>query len=237
MVYLKSGTSETERLKTLNRLQTIAGIQTIRFVSKDEALALMKERMKRQRSLLENLRENPLPDAFEVILAPESNSPERVDSLARSIEGLDSVSDVEYGKQWIKRFANLFNLFKLAGYGLGMLFFFAAVLITANTIRLVLYARREEIRIMRLVGATDNFVRLPFYLVAMIQGGIGGAVGLGVLFVTMILVGAKFEPVLAAEMMDIRFFSWSACALILFCGILTGLVGCFFSLRQFLKVT
>jgi len=235
MVYLAPGTSEAQRLDTRYRLQTIAGIQSIRFISKDDALKLMKDRMKRQTSLLDNLRENPLPDAFEVTLVTESNSPEKIEFLAQRIEGLPSVSEVEYGQQWIDRFANFFNLFKLAGYGMGAMFFMATVFIAANTIRLVLYARREEIHIMRLVGATDNFIKFPFFLEGLIQGLSGGLIGLGMLYVAFSAIGSQFEQTLSAEMVAVRFFSMGVCAAILGGGMVTGLLGCFFSLKQFMK--
>ncbi len=235
MVYLKAETSEAQRLDTRYRLQSIAGIQRIRFISKDEALTLMKTRMRRQGSLLDNLRENPLPDAFEVSLVTESNSPEKIEFLAKRIEGLPSVAEVEYGQQWVERFANLFNLFKLAGYGMGLLFFMATVFITANTIRLVLYSRREEIHIMRLVGATDNFIKIPFYLQGLIQGFTGGLIGLGTLYAAYIAIGAHFEQNVSADVVAIRFFSIGICAVIVACGMMTGLLGCYFSLRQFTK--
>ncbi|MGA6925845.1 MAG: permease-like cell division protein FtsX [Desulfosarcina sp.] len=235
MVYLGPDTSEAQRLDTRYRLQGIAGIQSIRFISKDEALMLMKERMPRQISLLDNLKENPLPDGFEVTLVTASNSPENIEFLAQRIEGLSSVADVEYGRQWIERFANFFNLFKLAGYGLGSLFFMATVFITANTIRLVLYARREEIHIMRLVGATDNFVKVPFYLEGLLQGFWGSLVGLAILYAVFATLGSQFEQTLSAEMVAVRFFSIGICAAIVGGGMMTGLLGCFFSLGQFLK--
>ena len=235
MVYLTPETSEAQRLDTRYRLQTIAGIQSIRFISKTDALALMKDRMQRQTSLLDNLRENPLPDAFEVTQVTESNSPEKIEFLAQRIEGLPSVSEVEYGQQWIERFATFFNLFKLAGYGMGAMFFMATVFIAANTIRLVLYSRREEIHIMRLVGATDNFIKVPFYLEGLIQGLFGGLIGLGALYAAFSLLGSQFEQTLSAEMVVVRFFTMSICAAIIGGGMATGLLGCFFSLKQFMK--
>jgi len=96
MVYLSPGTSEAQRLDTRYRLQTIAGIQSIRFISKADALALMKQRMQRQASLLDNLRENPLPDAFEVSLITESNSPEKIEFLKFPVSPGISV-DVDVG--------------------------------------------------------------------------------------------------------------------------------------------
>jgi len=235
MVYLEPDTTEAQRLDTRYRLQTIAAIQNIRFISKADALSLMKTRMQRQASLLDNLRENPLPDAFEVTMATESNSPEKIEFLAQRIESLPSVSGVEYGQQWIERFANFFNLFKLAGYGMGTLFFMATVFISANTIRLVLYSRREEIHIMRLVGAADRFIKAPFYLQGLIQGLSGGLIGLGVLYAAFSAIGSQFEQALAAEMVAIRFFSPGICVAIVACGMLTGLLGSFFSLKQFTR--
>lgn len=235
MVYLSPETTENQRLDTRYQLQTIAGIERIQFISRDEALKLMKERMPRQASLLDNLRENPLPDAFEITLVSESNSPEKIEFLAQRIEGLPSVAEVEYGQQWIERFANFFNLFKLAGYGMGAMFFMATVFIAANTIRLVLYARREEIHIMRLVGATDNFIKFPYYLEGLIQGLCGSLIGMAILFAAFIAIGSHFEQSLSAEMVSIRFFPIQICAIIIGGGMTTGLLGSFFSLKQFMR--
>lgn len=235
MVYLEQGTADAQRLDTRYRLQTVAGIQRIRFISKADALELMKQRMQGQTSLLENLRENPLPDAFEVELVAASNTPEKIEFLAQRIKGLPSVADVEYGQQWIERFATFFNLFKLAGYGMGALFFMATVFITANTIRLVLYSRREEIHIMRLVGATDHFIKLPFYFEGLLQGLLGSLIGVGLLFAAFSAIGEQFQETLTAEMIAIRFFSIPSCVVIIACGMATGMLGSFFSLKQFMK--
>lgn len=236
MVYLAPETSEAQRLDTRFRLQAIAGIQHIRFISKEEALKLMKQRMARQASLLDNLNVNPLPDAFEVTLAAASNSPERIEFLAQRIETLPSVAEVEYGQQWIERFAHFFNLFKLAGYGMGALFFMATVFIAANTIRLVLFSRREEIHIMRLVGAADGFIKFPYYLEGLIQGLCGSLIGLGILYAAFSAVGSQFQQTLSAEMVSLRFFSIGISGAIVAVGMTTGLLGSFFSLKQFLKV-
>jgi cell division transport system permease protein len=235
MVYLQPGTSDAQRSDTRRQLKDFAGIKSIDFISKDDALKLMKERMPRQSSLLDNLKENPLPDAFEITLVSETYSPEKIEFLAQRIESLPTVSGVEYGQQWIERFANVFNLFKLAGYGMGALFFMATVFIAANTIRLVLYSRREEIHIMRLVGATDRFITFPYYLEGLLQGLFGSLVGLGALYAAYSAVGSQFHQTLSAEMVSIRFFSMGSCAVIIAVGMATGLLGSYFSLKQFMK--
>ena len=118
---------------------------------------------------------------------------------------------------------------------MGAMFFMATVFIAANTIRLVLYARREEIHIMRLVGATDNFIKFPYYLEGLIQGFCGSLIGLAILFAAFSAIGTHFEQSLSAEMVSIRFFPIQICAIIISGGMTTGLLGSFFSLKQFMR--
>lgn len=235
MVYLEQGASKAERLDTKYRLREISGIKEARFISKEEAMAYMKGRLKRQTSLLDNLKENPFPDAFEVTLTLASSAAEMVEIIAKKIETLPVVNEVEYGKQWVERFSNFFNLFKITGYAMGGLFLMAAVFICANTIRLMLYSRREEIEIMRLVGATDFFIKTPFYIEGVIQGIVGSGVGLGVLYAAFTALCSHFEQNAGTAALTIRFLPAQHCALILLCGIIIGWMGCFFSLRHFMK--
>lgn len=235
MVYLQPDTTESQRQMTRRQVEAMAGIQHIRFISKSEALTLLQERMPRQSTLLDRLRENPLPDAFEITVVPASNALEQIEFVAQRIEGLPSVAEVQYGRQWVDRFSRFFNLFKLGGYAMGALFFMATVFIAANTIRLSLYSRREEIHIMRLVGATDAFISVPFYLEGLLQGLFGSLIGLALLYTTYFAIGSRFGPTLSAEMISVRFFGPHICAVIVGCGMATGLLGSFFSLRQFMK--
>lgn len=235
MVYLKPDTSEAGRLDTKYRLQSISGVQLARFYSKEEAIAKLKSQMQHHASLLDNLRENPMPDAFELIIEPTARNSEELSFLAERIRALPTVEEVEYGQQWIQRFTNIINLFRLAGYGIGVLFFMATVFIVANTIRLVLYSRRDEIGIMRLVGATDRFIKIPFYIQGMIQGGVGTMMGLLVLFIGYLSLTSHFSQSVSSELISIRFFSYGICAMIIMGGIGVGWLGCWVSLKQFMK--
>jgi cell division transport system permease protein len=235
MVYLKPGTSDAARLDTKYRLQSIAGVQETRFISKEEAMKKLKEQMAHYSALLDNLKENPLPDAFEVTVKPMARNSTELSFLAERIGALNTVDEVEYGQQWIQRFSNIINLFRLAGYGIGALFFMATVFIVANTIRLVLYSRRDEIEIMRLVGATDRFIKIPFYLQGMMQGGAGTLVGLLVLFGGFYSLMTHFSQSVSGQLIVLRFFSLNDCAAIIFCGVLVGWLGCWVSLKQFMK--
>jgi len=235
MIYLKPDTTEAARMDTKFRLQSIAGVEEANFISKNEAMQRLKQQMQHHSALLENLHENPLPDAFEITLRPEARNSDELRFVAERIQTLPGVAEVEYGQQWIQRFTSVINLFSLAGYAIGGLFFMATVFIVANTIRLVLYSRRDEIEIMRLVGATDRFIRIPFYLEGMIQGGAGTLVGLGILFLGYLSLSSHFEPGIAGGLLSVRFFSAGTCAAIVLGGVIIGWLGCWVSLKQFLK--
>ncbi len=235
MVYLKPDTSEAARLDTQFKLSSIAGVQEPKFISKDEAMALMKEQMAHHSSLLENLKRNPLPDAYEITIRPDARNSDELAFLAERISALPTVAEVEYGRQWIQRFTNIIDLFSLAGYAIGALFFMATVFIVANTIRLVLYSRRDEIEIMRLVGATDRFIRIPFYLVGMIQGGAGTIIGLGVLFLGYLSLSTHITPGFGGGVLYLCFFPIPVILLIIIGGAIIGWVGSWVSLKQFLK--
>ena len=163
LVYLDPDTTDANRLDLKYNIQKLEGVSEARFISRKEALAQMKVQMGRQSSLLEGLEPNPLPDAFEVRLKPESQTMAEIEKLSRAIEALPHIDKVEYGQQWIGKFTSIINVFKFVGYAMGSLFLVATLFIVANTVRLVLYSRQEEIAIMRLVGATDRFIKTPFY--------------------------------------------------------------------------
>lgn len=236
MAYLKPNASEGNLPDLKKKILGLYGVQDVRFISKHEALEQLKNQMKRQSSLLENLKENPLPDAFEVRMIASSHQVEKIEFLATQIESLPFIEDVEYGQAWLGRFNNIFNLFRLTGYAIGGLFFMAALFIVANTIRLVFYSRREEVEIMRLVGATDRFIKAPFYMEGLILGASGGILGLGALFVAFMVISLNVEQDLSWGLLNIRFFSPWALWGILLGSMFVGWLGCYLSLKQFLKI-
>jgi len=142
---------------------------------------------------------------------------------------------VEYGQRWLGQFSNVVNLFRLAGYTLAGLFFMAALFIVANTSRLILYSRREEIEVMRLVGATDGFIKAPFYIQGIIQGALGGLGGLAALLLAFLFVSSNIGYGLTTYISHIRFLSPLLSIAIVFSSMFVGWLGCYLSLKQFLK--
>jgi cell division transport system permease protein len=235
MVYLKPNTPGIKVAETKRNIQEMKGVKDVRFVSNKEALQRLKNQMKRQSSLLDNLKENPLPDAFEIQLMESFQNQEKIEKLAARLESLQPVDEVEYGQVWLGRFTNILNLFRLTGFAMGSLFLLATVLIVANTIRLVLYSRQKEVEIMRLVGATDGFIKAPFYFEGLIQGALGGIIGLGALFILFVFISSNVGQELTSSFFTIRFLSWETILGIWVCSMFVGWIGCFVSLNQFLK--
>ena len=235
MAYLKDGLSRTEMDYLTQAIRSLDGVEKLRYISKSEALSQLESQMEHQASLLENLTENPLPDSFEIRMTAAIESWQRIASLAAQIEKLNHVEEVEYGQQWIGRFIHFFNLFRLAGYAMGALFFMAAIFIVANTIRLVIYSRRDEVEIMRLVGATDNFIKIPFYFEGLIQGALGAATGLGILYLSFYFITSNFEGDILAGLFRLKFLPVPTISAILLGSMLVGWLGCYVSLKQFLK--
>ena len=235
MAYLRPEITNTERAYLKQAIESMEGVQSLQFISKQQALKQLKSQMEHQASLFENLTENPLPDSFEIRMTATAGSWQKIEALAAQIETQPQVAEVEYGQHWIGRFVHMFSLFRLAGYAIGALFFMAAIFIVANTIRLVIYSRREEVEIMRLVGATDNFIKIPFYVVGIIQGASGAVIGLGILYIAFLFISANVEQSFFPGLFRLAFLNPAIVGEIMLGSMLVGWLGCYISLKQFLK--
>ncbi len=235
MAYVQPDVSENGIRLCEQAIRAMPGAREVVFVPREEALDRLKARMKRQASLLDNLEENPLPDAFEIRTDRSLQSDTGIEALAVRIEALEAVEEVEYGQRWLGRFSNVLNLLRLGGYTLGCLFFMAAVFFVANTSRLVLYSRREEMEIMHLVGASDGYIRDPFYIQSLIQGAAGGVIGLMILFAAYKYVLTSMSWVGTIDIFHLRFLSPEILAEFAAGSMFVGWLGCFLALRRFLK--
>jgi cell division transport system permease protein len=235
MAYLEADISQTAVEEIAVKLNSLQGIEQVKFISKQVALDGLKSQMAHHASLFENLEKNPLPDAFEIRLSPANDSWKNIESLALQIESLRRVEEVEYGRSWLGRFSSIVDAFRFAGYAMGGLFFMASVFIVANTVRLMLYSRQQEVEIMRLVGATDNFIKIPFYIEGLIQGALGAILGLTVLFVVFFLLSSRESESLFFSFFRLKFIPIDILVIITAMSMIVGWLGCHLSLKQFLK--
>jgi cell division transport system permease protein len=217
-------------------IESIEGVRQALFLPRDEALRELKERLEHPASLFENLPENPLPDAFEIQLKASTESWDQIEAIAARVRSLAEVETVEYGHQWVVAVRRVAHLFQTTGLALMGLLLVAAVAIVANTTRLVIYSRQEEVEIMRLVGATERFVKAPFYIEGLLQGLAGALGGLGILFAVYSALTARIAQSGLTGVIPLRFLSLEQLAVISAASMLVGWLGCYVSLKQFLKL-
>ena len=150
-------------------------VNRVDYVSKDQAL----ERARREMGEFADVFEaGVLPASIEVHLRPGQRSPAVVKAVADKIKTYHFVDDVRYGEEWVEKLYRLRNIATVAGIALSVAFATVAVIIIGATIRMTVLARAKEITIMRLVGATDMFIRLPFLIDGLVKGVLGGLLAL-----------------------------------------------------------
>jgi len=179
--YLEDGIDAHIQKILEDRLRGEAGVESLRYVSSEEALARFKALFKDLETLADDLGENPFPASLEVTLKRGYEGPVPVQALVGAFQRAPGVADVQYDLLWIQRLSAAIRLIHGIGAFLGGILALAGVFTISNVIRLTVYARQDELDIMRLVGATHAYVRGPFVAEGMLLGGMGGVVSLGLL--------------------------------------------------------
>ena len=207
-------------------------VKKTRFVSKEEALREVAEQNQMDPVAL-TLIENPLPDSIRVYTV----DPQDIPAVAAQAEKIAGVAEVRYGEQVTEKLLTLARGTKISGLVIGLIMGAATLLIISTTIRLTIYARRHEIRIMQLVGATNWFIRLPFMLEGILQGLAGAVIGIAVL-----LQAYSYAQGYIDKKLEFISLVYTPPALFLFAfgllvtGVAFGAVGSAISLHRYLRV-
>jgi cell division transport system permease protein len=234
IVYLEDGTEDRVRASLENRLREDPGVGSVDFVGRDQALLRFREMFRDLSSLPEDLGENPFPASLEVTLRADRQSPGEVERLAKAYGGAPGVREIQFDLLWIERLATGVRLVRGVGAFLGGILVLAGVFTISNVIRLTIYAREDELDIMRLVGATRAYVKGPFVTEGVIQGGLGGLVAAGLLWGALAWLSRALA---ASDLLGRAAFSPPAGIGILLVagGMVVGLAGSLLSLAR-LKV-
>jgi cell division transport system permease protein len=181
-VFLEDGITGEQLALVRKRIQNERAVKGMTYTSKAEALQQFKRELQGKDSLLEGLGENPIPASLQLRVHEAYQTPEALRQLTASLGRVEGVEDVMYGQEWVDRVSAVIRLLRLLGLGVGLALGLASLLIVSNTIRLAVYARAEEIEVMRLVGASRLHVRAPFLLEGMIQGTLSAGLALLLLY-------------------------------------------------------
>lgn len=205
-------------------------VLSVAYVTEDEALARARRELVEFRDAYRDLQANPLPASLEVRLREGFRDAAHAESVANRIQGFTFVEDVRFGRDWVEQLDDLRNLAGILGLVIGGVFAAVAIVIIGVTIRLTLLQRAREIHIMRLVGATNWFIRGPFLLEGALKGLLGGVLALALCYGGYTVFRGN-TPALAG----LVFFQPIHLLVILVFGVLLGLLGSLISVGRHLR--
>lgn len=233
-VYLLDKVDREQSRDIEKDLKEIEGVESVGFVTKDEAMERFKDRLGDQKTLLDALDEtNPLPDSFEVTVT----NPDLVKTAAEKMEKLDGVECAKYGQDVMEHLFEITRLLRIFGFTLMLVLAFATLFIISNTIRLTVFARRKEIAIMKYVGATDWFIRWPFVMEGMVLGLFGSIIAAMVLRTAYTAMAEKVYDTLAFfPLIPEQPFLTYITIVVVISGMVVGAIGSAVSIKKFLKV-
>lgn len=226
-VYLRDGFPEDDILLLQDRLSSLPEVHAVTYTSKEKALEEFGAMLGEDRFLIEGLDRNPLPASLQMTPKEPYRNLEGVRTILAAIGDDPLVQDIQYGQDWLDRLDKLFYLLDFGALVLGLTLSLAAVFIISNTIKITVMARRDELEIMRFVGATEGFIRLPFLVEGVIQGMAGALISLGLLGGVHLLVSTRSDqPLLKMLNLDsLSFLPLTAMGAILLGGMVLGGLG------------
>ncbi len=238
VAYLQKAPAQKNIAGLTKNLKGIPEVESVKYVSPAEAMKRFKDHLGEDASLLEGVDRDLLPASFELGLKPEFRNQQGMKTVIEKLENLLDVDDLRYGQKWLERFNDFARMLRFVGVILGGFLLFAALFIVSNTIKLTLYARRDELEIMALVGATMRFIKTPFLLEGAIQGLLGGLVSLAFLASSFVFILSRSIDSfwLAPTDFELVFLTPQQQILLVVAGVLLGILGSLSSLRRFVRI-
>jgi cell division transport system permease protein len=234
-IYFKED-PERSAIEDIRRKLLDYPVSITRFISKKDAMKILRRQLGEKAGLLDGLKENPLPASLEIILSRDEIDDSLPYDLKRKLERIENVDEVQYSQEWIDRIQGVMGAVEIVGLIFGGLLFLAALFIVTNTIKLTIYSRKDEIEILKLVGATNGFVKTPFLIEGSIQGFLGGSVAIIILFLGYLMVTSELDLRIGFGALDLAFLSPKFILLLVVASIITGFIGSSVSLGRFFRI-
>ena len=222
--FLIDGAKDAQVEELMQGINKIPQVADVGYVSPDSALQRARAELEEFRDVMEGAM---LPGSVELRLKEGARDPETVQAISRRLQTYPVVEEVRYGREWVEKLYRIRNIAGIAGSVLGSVFALVAIIIIGSTIRMAILARTKEIEIMRLVGATNNFVRLPYLIDGTLKGLAGGAIAA--------LLSWSAVQLVSKNLMAAQFFNAEQVMLGIAAGGLLGLVGSWLSVGRHLR--
>jgi cell division transport system permease protein len=232
-VFLKDTANADAIEKLQSQIISWPEVKDSEFVSKEKALESLRAEFKDHPEILDSLQSNPLPASFEISL----KDPEQVDVVAGRFKGNANVDEVKYGKEIAERIFSVTSTIRNVMLVFLILLGAVSILLISNTIRLSIFARRHEVEIMKLVGATNWFIRWPFVIEGVTVGLVGAGLALALVLVGTSFVFDKIRQSLVFMSVPFDVLSpWRLAGVLLLAGVVIGALGSGLGLGRFLNV-
>jgi cell division transport system permease protein len=233
-VYLRDDATSEQRGAVERAVDASPLVTGREYVSKPDALARFRDQFAEFAAMATELEDNPFPASVEVRLAPGAGEAGVVDALVDELGTMPGVADVRYDQEWIDRLDSVLAGIEGVGLGLALLMALAAAVTVGVVVRLGLFARRGELEIMQLVGSPVSFIRGPFVVEGLLQGGIGALVALGLLWGGFALASGWWAPQIEVLLAGgtAGFLPVRLCVGIVVGGMAVGSVGGFLASRH-----
>jgi cell division transport system permease protein len=240
VAFLNEGVSATDRDALQRAVAAWPEVASLTVRSPEEALAEFKAELGGDAALVEGIGPELMPASLEIVLWPEHRNETTLARLAERLQGLPemaAVDDVAYGQDILQKLRGLRDILRLAGLVVTGLVALAVIFIVSNTVRLAMFARREEIEIMHLVGATEGFIRAPFYVEGALQGLLGAGLATGLLYLAWRLLVPEGDPAIRLDLgrLPFDFLPWRATVALAIGAGLVGVLASHVSVGGFLK--
>ena len=190
-VYLRDSVTPEAIEELRSQLREDPAVAGTEFVSREQAMSTFRKRFPSEERLLNGLGENPFPASVLLKIGPRFRTSQSVAELVRKLQAVPMVEEVLYNRDWIENIAAGLKYLRFLGLVVGLVLAVCVVMILANTIRLSLYARRGDIEILRLIGATPGFIKTPFLVEGSVLGGVGAGCSLALLWMIFGLAESK----------------------------------------------
>ncbi len=232
--YFDDSADIERRFVLKDRVEGIEGVKEVTYVSEEDAGGYLREKLPEMDAVLNELGDEVLPASLEITLAESHTDPTSIASIAQQIQSAD-FEEVDYGQEWVQRFATFISLLQLLGAAMGVLIFAAGVFLVGNTMHLVTYTRRDELITMKLVGATFWFIAVPFLIEGLVQGLVGAILALVSLRLLHGFLVSRLQDYLQLAILGdpLIFLPTRWLLLILICGVVLGCAGSMLSVIRF----
>ena len=235
-VYLKDDISAYKRDKVDSFLRQLPGKKNLVYISKKDAMVDLKETLGGGAALLDRLSDNPLPASYEVFFDRTQKNDSDAETIKAALAKLEGVADVQCSEEWLNNFRQIMDMVESIFFVVGGLLCLCVIFIMINTIKLTIFYRNAEIEILKLVGATDWFIKVPFLLEGIVQGILASALTLLMLGGGYLFFATKEIQFFGMNSLDLVFISFGHMALLFLISVALGMIGSLIAIGRFFKV-